>query len=98
MISERGSEEKPTCKPPKWRSLKGRKDGWQEEVCLVFALSFFWAHVRKLETRIQDGRPDWLLLASQGDCLEGKGERASMFIENKDDELLITAFNGNPVE
>lgn len=30
--------------------------------------------------------------------LEGKWDRASMSIKDKDDELLVRAFNGNPVE
>ena len=51
-------------------------------------LSFFWAFVRKLETRVREGDQAGFYNHPKRMNLEGKRDRSSVYIKDEDDIIL----------
>ena len=91
MTAERGGEEEPTRRPPNNGILrKAVKTAGKnlEKVRKTAVLSFFWAHVRKLEASVREGDNFGFYRRLKTMNLEGKRDHNSQFIKDEHGSLL----------
>ena len=91
MTAERGGEEEPTRRPPNNGILrKAVKTAGKnlEKVRKTAVLSFFWAHVRKLEASVRDGDHAGSYRRLKTMNLEGKRDHNSQIIKDEHGNIL----------
>ena len=90
MATERGGEEAPACRTTQQQNSKAEKMAGEHflKVREAAMLSFFWAFVRKLETRIREGDQAGLYKHLKTINLEVERGRSSAYIKHEDGILL----------
>ena len=90
MATEREGEEAPKRRTPQQQPPKCREDGWKNlrNVRKAAVLRFFWDFVRKLKTRTREGNQAGLYKHLKTMYLEGKRNRTSAYVKDKNGGLL----------